>query len=280
MSNNQIHIIKASGETDPFVEQKLRNSLKNAGAKDNIVENIVNVIKGMLYEGITSKEIYKKAFALLKENTDSTAARYKLKNAIMEMGPTGYPFEVFVGELLKNQGYNVEVGTIVEGHCVHHEVDVVADKDHQRFMVECKFHNDHGRTCDVKIPLYIQSRFKDIETAWKNNPKHDNKFHQGWIFTNTRFTEDAIQYAQCMGLQLVAWDYPEKGNLKDRIDLSGLHPITSLTSLTNNEKKKLLEFDQVLCKNIIHAPKYLKNIGISETRSRKILKEAKELCRS
>ena len=60
-----------------------------------------------------------------------------------------------------------------------HEVDVIAEKDNQHFMIECKFHNDSSRNCNVKIPLYTQSRFLDILKRWEKMPGHTAKFHQG-----------------------------------------------------------------------------------------------------
>src|SRR5690606_6702976 len=149
---------------------------------------------------------------------------------------SGYPFEKYVGEILKHEGYKTRVGQIVQGHCVQHEVDVIASKDDQHFMVECKFHSDQVRKCDVKIPLYIHSRFLDVEKAWEQRPGHGHKFHQGWVMTNPRFTTDATQYGTCAGLNLVSWDFPKKGSLRERIDGSGLHPITCLTTLTKKEK--------------------------------------------
>jgi len=99
-------------------------------------------------------------------------------------------------------------------------------------MVECKFHNRQGYKCDVKIPLYIKSRFEDVKKEWEKRKDHESKFHEGWVVTNTRFTEDAIQYGKCSGLKLIGWDYPQQGSIRDRINLSGLHPVTCLTSLT------------------------------------------------
>ncbi|WP_215224689.1 ATP cone domain-containing protein [Echinicola shivajiensis] len=271
-------ITKASGEKALFDLSKLRRSLERSGANEMVVLQVLEEIQGLLYNGITTEEIYKKAFSLLQKSSRSTASRYKLKKAIYELGPTGFPFEKFVAAILKYEGFQTEIDVIVKGHCVNHEVDIVAEKEDKHFMVECKFHNDQGRVCDVKIPLYIHSRFLDVEKQWKQHPGHEFKFHQGWIFTNTRFTFDAIQYGNCSGLMLVGWDYPKKGSLKERIDLSGLHPITSMTTITNYEKKKLLAKEKVLCMEIYHHPELLNSIGISEKRHKRILKEAQELC--
>lgn len=270
-------ITKMSGEKDVFDVSKLKRSLEKSGASDELVKRIARDVETSLYEGISTKEIYKQAFNLLRKNSRSTAARYALKKAIMELGPTGYPFENFIGEILKYQGFKVKVGVVVEGHCVNHEVDVIAEKDTKHFMVECKFHHDQGRHCDVKVPLYIHSRFKDIERQWKKHPDHESKIHQGWIFTNTRFTSDAIQYSSCMGLMLVGWDYPKKGSLKERIDIAGLYPVTCLTTLTRHEKQLLLEKDVVLCRQLNDQPQLLSEVGVALTRHPGIIKEVNGL---
>lgn len=278
MGHKEISITKMTGEKAAFDPSKLRRSLERSGASDVVISQIITEVKAVLYDGITTKEIYKTAFALLRKSSRPTAARYKLKKAILELGPTGYPFEKFVGEILAHQGFNTKVGVMVKGHCVNHEVDVVAEKGNQHFMVECKFHSDQGRHCDVKIPLYIQSRFKDVEKQWRKKDGHNTKFHQGWIFTNTRFTTDAVKYGNCAGLMLIGWDYPKKGSLKERIDVSGLHPVTCLTTLTKQEKKKLLSKEKVLCMELCDYPELLNAIGISKQRHKKILDEAHELC--
>ncbi len=278
--DNHIVVTKMSGEKVSFSSMKLRYSLEKSGAGAKDVEDILTTIKAMLYEGISTKEIYAKAFSLLRKKSRANAARYKLKRALLELGPTGYPFEQYVGELLKYQGYDVIVGTIVQGHCIPHEVDVIAKKNNTQLMVECKFHTKQTRHSDVKIPLYIQSRFKDIEKVWAKLPGHEDTFHQGWIVTNTRFTTVALEYGLCAGLQLVGWDYPKHGSLKDRIDIAGLHPITCLTSITNKEKSTLLKRKKVLCKDLCANPQLLFEIGAKESRHAKILAEAEAVCKT
>ena len=273
-----IQIIKASGESTHFQTEKLIASLRKAGASENLIADIAKEIEGAVFEGMTTNEIYKKAFAKLKKHSRPVAARYKLKKAIMELGETGYPFEKFVAALLASEGFEVEVGVILQGHCVKHEVDVIAQKDTHHYMCECKFHNRQGRSCSVKTPLYIQSRFKDLERVWQKKPAHSNKFHQGWIFTNTRFTTDAMQYGKCIGLQLISWDYPENGSIKDRVDRSGIHPITCLTTLTAKEKKTLIKLNKILCMDLRDAPELLHKIHVNKPRHRRILEEVASLC--
>jgi Holliday junction resolvase-like predicted endonuclease len=271
-------IIKASGEKVPFDVSRLRRSLTRSKAEPKAVEEVINAISSQLHENMSTKEIYRKAFALLRKTSGSSAARYKLKNAILELGPAGFAFEKFVAEVLKNDGYHTQLNRIEQGFCVKHEVDVIAERDNVRAMIECKFHSDKGKYSDVKIPLYIQSRFKDVETTWAQMPEHEGKQFQGWVVTNTRFTTDAEQYGTCAGLTLLSWDSPKGASMKQRIDEAGLHPITSLTTLTNAEKKILLSQDVVLSSDLCHRPYLLDMEGISKNRKKRILREAHDLC--
>lgn len=275
---DKINIIKANGDKAPFEIEKVRISLERAGTDKLLVEEIVQDIEKEVYDGMTTKKIYQMAFRMLKGKARVSASRYKLKKALMELGPSGYPFEKLVGKLLAHEGFDTKVGVIVQGNCVQHEVDVIAQKDNKHYMIECKYHSDQSRYCNVKIPLYIQSRFLDVEKQWEKQQGHETKFHQGGVYTNTHFTTDAIQYGTCVGLLLTSWDYPKGDGLKERIDKSGLHPLTSLTTLTKTEKSKLLDKGIVLCKEINKNPSLLEQIGISERRQKDILEDSKKLC--
>jgi Holliday junction resolvase-like predicted endonuclease len=280
MKNKQtVLIMKASGEKVPFDVERLRASLKRSKAAPEAIEDVVSSIRGMLYSGITTKEIYRKAFQLLKKGSRSSAARYKLKNAIMELGPAGFAFEKFVAALLRAEGFQTQTGQIIQGKCVKHEVDVIAERGTLRTMIECKFHSFQGNFSDVKVPLYIRSRFEDVAYAWESEPEHQGKEFEGWVVTNTRFTSDAEQYGNCAGLHLISWDTPKGKSIKERIDRSGLHPITSLTSISSTEKQALLDMDVVLCSELMKAPQLLGKIGVSKRRTNRVNEEVHQLCK-
>ena len=278
MKQPTIIITKASGESQPFSEKKLLDSLMRSGTTEEMALTIIEELRPRLYTGVSTKKLYKWAFALLKDRSKHLAAKYHLKRAIMELGPSGFPFEKYVAELLKQMGYQTKTGIIVKGKCVTHEVDVAAEKGERHFMVECKYHNQSGTVSDVKIPLYIQARFQDVEDSWKKMPGHQTKFHQGWVVTNTKFTKDAVSYGNCAGLRLIGWDYPAKQSLKDLIDDLGVYPITCLTTLKKNEKIMLLEKQVVLCKELRDHENLLSSIGINNTRMKSILQESEQLC--
>ena len=278
MENQDIDIVKSSGKKVKFSLHKLSKSLKRTGADEDTVNKILDKVRDELYQGISTKEIYNRAFILLKKKNSYLASKYKLKKAIYELGPTGFPFEYFISAVLKNSGYITEVGKILQGKCVSHEVDVIAHKNNETTIIECKFHSQQGYNCNVKVPLYINSRYQDIKTHWDTNKKNNTILKPGWVVTNTRFTEDAIKFGNCIGLYLLSWDYPENDGLKDRIDRLGLYPITTSTLLTNREKQFLLSREIVLCRDLIGDVFFLDHLGISESRKKRILEELEQLC--
>ncbi len=273
-----VHVTKYSGETEEYDESKLRQSLRSAGADSVLVDYISGEIQDMLYEGISTQKIYKEAFRLLKSESQRSAGRYKLKEALFELGPSGYPFERFIAELLNRLGYQTEVGVIVQGDCVSHEIDVIAQKDDSYLLVECKFHNRNENRCNVKVPLYIQSRFQDVKRNWSSLPGHKNKTHKGWVVTNTRFTSDAEKYGHCIGLELLSWDYPKNSGLKDLIGRMNLHPVTCLSSLTKEEKTRLLKHNIIFCRQLCEDKNRMKSAGINPRNVNSIAKEAEEIC--
>ena len=277
--NPNIEITKSSGEKVKFSLEKLRASLKRSGADADLINQILDKVRDELYQGISTKEIYNRAFALLKKKKSYFASKYKLKKAIYELGPTGFPFENFIAAIFTYSGYKTDVGKILQGTCVLHEIDVVANKNGETTIVECKFHSEEGRNCNVKVPLYIAARFKDVKQHWDSKP-HKTQLVAGYVVTNTRFTQDALQYGNCVGLKLLSWDHPKEDGLKDKIDRLGLYPITVSTLLTNREKQFLLSRDVVLCRDLIGDAFYLDHLGVSETRKERILNEIKQLCNS
>lgn len=270
-------IVKYSGEKVPFAPEKLRKSLLHSSAPSGVVDSIVQKVTEEIYEGMSTREIYNRAFALLRKYKESCASRYKLKKAIYELGPTGFPFEKFVSAILNHSGHQTQTNQEYQGYCVAHEIDVVATGPKGVTLIECKFHSDAGKKCDVKIPLYIHSRFQDI-VRW-NDRNHDRiRLKPAWVVTNTRFTGDAQKYGKCAGLYLLSWNYPPNNSLKRRIDRSGLYPITVSALLSAREKEFLLDRGLVLCKELLDAPYYLDHLGVADPRKTRILEEFEQLC--
>ncbi len=270
------YIKKSSGKRERFSIKKFKRSLKKVGAPSGLIEKIVSEILERP-ELDTTHKIYAYAYKRLKRVDRPVAARYSLKYALYDLGPEGFLFERFVGELFKAQGYKVKIGLVISGYCVDHEVDNIIEKE-QRFMVECKFHNRRGLKTDVKVALYIKARFLDLSQEWKRSEKPRLVCDGVWLVTNTQFTSEAIKYGTCAGINLLGWAYPEQGNIAQLIDTLGLHPITSLTCLSKAQKRKLLERNILLCRDILKQPDVMKEFGFTPLKLQKIDDECKALC--
>ncbi|MFV5684012.1 restriction endonuclease [Flavobacterium sp. GB2R13] len=271
-------IVKNSGDIVEFNAEKLKKSLLKSGANSEVVERILKSIQGEIYEGISTKHIYKMAFAMLKKTANSHAARYNLREAIRLLGPAGFFFEKYIARLFLEEQYETITNLTLQGECVSHEIDVIIKKNGTIAMVECKYHAGRDAASDVKVPMYILSRFNDLKGNKHAVFGKEEIISKCWIVTNNRFTTDAIDFASCSGLNLLSWNYPEDNNLKTKNDSSNLYPVTCLTTLSLAEKDKLLILDVILVKEIINNSDCLKKIELSTNRIKNVLKEASDLC--
>lgn len=271
-------VVKHSGIVVDFDASKLRKSLLKSGANQDVVDAIMQHISNVIYDGIPTKQIYKIAFGLLKKESNSFAAQYNLRDAILLLGPAGFYFEKFIARIFESEGFSTQTNLTLNGKCVSHEIDVVLKKDNQISMVECKFHGSNEVRSDVKVPMYILSRFNDLKDRNHIIYTKKDQISNCWIVTNSRFTSDAITFAHCSGLNLLSWDYPKNNNLRTKIDQKGLYPTTCLTTLTRSEKDRLLTLNCLLVIDLIQNPESLQQIGLSSNRIKNIIKEATSLC--
>lgn len=275
----EIIITKANGVKEPFDEEKLKTSLRRSGASDESIKYVMSRMKRHIKTGITTREIYRKAFAILNKHEKPAAIQYSLRRAIMDLGPSGFPFEEFVAEILKKKGYKTKTGTVLRGKCVEHEIDVLAYNHEKVIAVEAKFHNQHGMKTDTKVALYVHARFEDLVGVPFMIDGEQRHLDEGWLVTNTKFTSAATNYGECKNMTMIGWNYPVRGNLQDLVNETNVHPITLLNSLSGSQKNSIIKEGLVLCKDIIDSPESLKQIGLSSNKIEKVLMEARSICR-
>lgn len=277
----QIYITKANGERVVFDENRLLTSLRRSGADDDTASSVLDKVYEILKDGISTYEIYKKAFAVLRKlNQKGPAVNYSLRRSIMAMGPDGFHFENLMVEVMKAHGYEAKRGIIIKGACVDHEVDLVATNSDTLITGELKFHNRAGLRSDLKVALYVSSRWRDVEASGYYKKNKNIKIHKKWLVTNTKFTSNAVKYTECNNtFELIGWNYPRRGNLAQMIEESGLHPVTCMTSLSSTDKRALLDSGVVSCKGLLSAGESaLKSIGLNETKVKRAFKEVSGLC--
>lgn len=269
-------VAKADGATEPFESGKLISSLVKSGAEEAVAREILQKIESELAGRVrgavmTTHEIYSHAFQHLRAIKRPLAARYSLKRAVLEFGPSGFPFEEYLAQLFKSEGYAAKTDQIIKGGCVEHEVDIVLTKGGETTFAEVKFHNSLAYKSDLKVALYVKARMEDLVAGGFTDSR-------GLLITNTKFTDVAVNYAQCQTLELLSWDYPQGATLHERIEKAHLYPITAITSLSRREKTALLEAKIVLCSQLLADTSALGALGISGHKAEVILEEAGALC--
>lgn len=269
-------ITKADGSSEEFAPAKLRRSLMRAGAQKSEISEIIGQIEAVAYPGMRTEDIYKHAFSLLKRSNPPVTARYALRRALFNLGPTGFPFETFLSRLFTYQGYQTRTGLLLQGRCALHEIDLAAFNDEEAFIAEAKFHARPGIKSDLQVAMYSYARLLDLRDQKICNEDFCGVKHLK-IITNTKLTHAAIKYAECVGLSVLGWDYPKKGNLFDLIEDSGLYPITVLRGLTQAQKQFLLGSQVVTVADVLKRTELLKDLGLSPRKMETLLSEARQL---
>lgn len=274
-------ITKSNGDQELFDQEKLIRSLKRSMATDAEVSRVLSHVSSKLRDGITTGEIYALAHKALAgfQKKNPNAIRYALKQSVMDLGPSGFPFELFVARIFAELGYMCRTGVMVQGHCIEHEVDILAHKGEEVVCIEAKFHNEPYLKSDTKVALYVKARFDDligqkiqIDGQYKNVTK-------GILITNTNFTDNAQAYVSCMGkFDLISWNHPSKGNLLELIETHGLHPITAIPELSKSDVTRLIEQGVIMCTDIKEHPDVLARLNIRQGKQQSILETIDLIC--
>lgn len=272
-----IMIQKASGDMEAFAPDKLLHSLRSAGADEDMAQEILADIEKWLVNGVTTKKIYSRALSQLGHHRKTAASRYRIKDALMQLGNSGYPFEIFMGEIFSKQGYTVETGIVVQGLSITHEMDVIATGKKSQHLVECKYSQFQGSHVSIQVPLYVHSRVQDIINLRQKMPEYANHTFTGWVATNTRFSSDSMNYASFYGLNLISWDYPLGQGIKDLIDTTKTLPITILSTLHPQDAKRLIAQNIVTCSELHAHPEALESLSLSTKKRNLILREIESL---
>jgi len=72
-------VLKADGTTEFFNIEKLRRSLRRAGAIAAEITEVITELEPKLHDGITTQEIYRLAFEILRVRKAPAATRYSLR---------------------------------------------------------------------------------------------------------------------------------------------------------------------------------------------------------
>jgi Holliday junction resolvase len=260
IASKKTFIIKANGHKVLFNEKKILSTCRRAGADKKTALRILKKVYSQIYPEIKTHNIYKLVLRAISEEKDGQALhqRYQLKEAIMKLGPNGFAFENYVGNILEHYGLHIKgIRSRIKGRCSNHEIDLIAISNKKKFMIECKHHSTRGGFIGLKVALYTHARFLDT------SPKFEGEV----IVCNAKVSQTAKKYAKCIGQQIFSWRYPAKNSLEKTIEKYNLYPITIL-NLSQNELRIFSESNMMIAKDLLRYDdaKIARMTGISKKR--------------
>jgi hypothetical protein len=199
----KIRVLKHDGRIQKFDREKLLGSLLRSRVPRAEAEGIVNEVEKQLFDKISTAEIYQIIYQQLKNRGLETGHRmYRLREALSLLDPM--VFEQFIGRLLEKFGYQCACNQILQGFCSEHEIDVLAEKEGKRYLVEVKHHQGPHRDSGLRVVLALWARIDDLR-------EKGEVFEQAWLCTNTKISNHAKKYAQCKNIRLTGWRYSASG---------------------------------------------------------------------
>lgn len=268
----QITVIKRDGEEVVFDDGRVIRSMERVGVPPELFDRVLAHIKEKVQADntITTDEIFYHIREFLVEKDKRSALKFNLRQAIFDLGPTGFPFEKFLARVFEDHGYRAQVDLQMEGECVTHEIDLLIEKDGKKEIVEAKFHNRNMGKTDVQVMLYTYARFMDV--------REKNNLDGVWVATNTKLTTDAINYAKCKRIRALSWNFPEHENLAQFVEEPKMYPITTLTDLTIEEKRRFIDNGVVLASDLLKiSDEELRGKFLIDERRIPVVKESAEL---
>jgi len=268
-----MEVIKLNGEREEFDPRKLKGTLFRAGASRGVAEKIIGQVEGEAYDGIPTRKLYSRVLELLDEYQPEAATCYDLKPAIMRLGPAGYPFETYLARVLEEYGYSTELRSVLQGRCVRHEIDVIAEKDGVSSLIEAKFHNQGGIYTGVKEALYTYARFLDLDHG-------QNRFQKVWLVSNTKVSGEARDYSKCMDMELLAWKYPPGRGLADLVDRKKLYPLTAMRKIEPQVVTRFSKAGYMLMKDLVEEDfsRLKSRTGLPGEKLKDLISKAQSVC--
>ncbi len=274
---SSLFVTKFNGEKEPFSIKKIYRSAKRVGASEKLAKKIARIIEKEAYPGIKTSEIFKKVKRLLQQEVPKAALRFNLKEGIKKLGPTGFPFEKYIGAIFSKNDFKVKLNKHVSGFCCKkYEIDFLAEKDNFLYIGECKYRYLPEHKVHTVTALANYARFLDIKKG--HSFRKDIKL-KSLLITNAKFTTRAIKYSECVGVELLGWNYPRNKGLEYLIDSQKLYPITILPSLPRFLAEIFASKRMMLAQDIskIDIKEFARKTKISKKRLEILVKEAKSL---
>lgn len=269
-------MIKADGTKQLFDREKIVNTCIRMGASREIADEITKKIEMNVYNGIETKKVLRMIFRLLEKYKSAVKHIICLRESLSLLKPKP-DFEHFIQILLREQGYEVAPNQIVRGRCVEHEVDAIARKHGQTYIVEVKHHLSFHTRTGLDESRIAWAILEDVNEGFEVG-LNDLKIDKAMIVTNTKFSEQAKNYAECKGIHQIGWSSPPYRGLQTMIEEKKLYPITCLKDFIAT-RERLVSKGIILLQQLVEMdPAEIEEItGISKKIFMSIIEKAKTI---
>jgi hypothetical protein len=278
---SKLFVINSKNEKEVFSRKKVYRSAKRSGASSVLARKISEIISREVYPNIKTSVIFSRIKKLLKKESLGVALKFSLKEGMRKLGPTGFPFEEYVRDILRNLGYQVESNKFLPGKCISdYEIDFLAKKDNVVYIGECKYRQSFGERVGSQEALSNYARFLDILNGnYFKSKKYKGMTVKSMMATNTKLSCQAQNYCSCIGVDVLGWNYPNDEGLEHYIDKMKLYPITILPGLKGHLKDVFVEEKIMLAKTLlkIDINKFAKEKKLSLNQLDNLVKQAKAL---
>lgn len=246
----KFYILKSDGREEYWQDKKLLGSLLKSKLDLPQAQEVLSAIKKEVKSGMPTSEIRQLTFSKLCKLKLPQAQLYNLRAALAELPPK--TFERYIMRLLEADNYVCEWEKIVPGAGTSHEVDVVARKGDDFFLIECKRRANPHKISGLGKVLQLQARFEDILDG-NSQGLNKYKFTRAWLINNAKFSDHAENYASYKKIWLTGWGYPKDLGLNNWIQFLQVYPVTLLrlsradiNRLINNDILTFKDMDSLL----------------------------------
>jgi hypothetical protein len=160
-------------------------------------------------------------------------------------------FEAYVRAILARDGFEVSPNQLLIGKCVNHEVDGVARKNGFIYFLEVKHHLNYHIPTGLDESRIARAVLEDVAEGFALG-RSDLKIDGAMIITNTRYSQEAIQYGKCRGILQVGWSSPTGHGLQDLVTETNLFPLSCLRGLKRDVREKLANSGIVLFEQMLN----------------------------
>ena len=257
---------------------KVLRSARRAGASKDLAQKVALEIEKGIYPGSKTSEIFKQVNQLLKKEDERSSLRFSLREAMRKLGPSGFPFEKYIGDIFSAHGYAVSLNRKIKGKFAIHEIDFLARNEKVLYIGECKYRIFPGERVDLAILLAFYAKFLDLKNGnYFNLPK--NVVLKPIMVTNAKFSSQAIRYANGVGIKLLGWKHPPNQGLESMIEAEQLYPITILPSFKGYLMESCSQAKLMLAKDILekNPQQIAKIIGVEKNKILSLINEARTL---